>query len=117
MKKHRRIESRKYLISVVLIGIILGISLAYLKNLSPKIPSVFENLTNRCFTDLDCTWKITNCCTENAGGSWDCINKRTYTLIDCEKFLILCPQVISPKPGFDCFCNKGSCEPTYETKN
>lgn len=60
-----------------------------------------------CNFDYDCEWISTNCCPENAGAYWECINKKSY--IDCLSRQILCPQVISPKPPLSCVCEKGSC--------
>jgi hypothetical protein len=60
-----------------------------------------------CIFNWDCEWKSTNCCTENAGAYWQCINKESY--IDCLSKQILCPQVISPKPSASCVCENWSC--------
>jgi len=50
-----------------------------------------------------CEWTITNCCTENAGAYWECVNMRTYTpKINCSAVFTVCPQVISPKPNLQC---------------
>lgn len=60
-----------------------------------------------CSSSSDCSWQITNCCPENAGGSWECINHKTFEP-GCPK-TILCPQVISPKPTTVCACEQGKC--------
>lgn len=64
-------------------------------------------ISNECLVDFDCTWRITNCCTENAGGSWECISKTSQ--IECND-LVLCPQVLSPKPELKCSCVEKRCE-------
>jgi len=63
-------------------------------------------ISTKCTSDSDCSWKITNCCTENAGGHWQCISQESQ--MECNEFL-LCPQVISPKPEASCSCVQGSC--------
>ena len=60
-----------------------------------------------CNNNSDCAWVITNCCTENAGGNWECINQMTFTA-GCPE-TVLCPQYISHKPSSSCSCNQGSC--------
>ena len=68
-----------------------------------------------CFRNEDCGWRpttiingrLTNCCDENAGATWKCVNLRNFSL-ECP-YVVLCPQVISPKPTTDCLCELGSC--------
>ncbi len=56
----------------------------------------------------ECGWVSTNCCPENAGANWECVNKEK-TNIDCDED-VMCPQVISPKPTSSCKCIDGGCE-------
>jgi len=72
-------------------------------NESYRPTEIIEN----CTEDSDCEWLSTNCCPENAGAYWQCINRKSY--IDCKSKLILCPQVISPKPSAACKCIGGIC--------
>lgn len=65
-------------------------------------------ISTKCNSDSDCSWQITNCCAENAGGHWQCISQESK--IECNE-LLLCPQVISPKPEQSCSCIQGSCVP------
>ena len=65
------------------------------------------NIMYNCTKDSDCVWMSTNCCSENEGAYWECVNKNSY--IDCKSKMILCPQVISPKPDKKCSCIGGSC--------
>ena len=65
---------------------------------------VFE--TGKCVTNADCSWTSTNGCPENAGASWSCLNPKS---IAETHDLVLCPQVISPKPQANCVCEQGSC--------
>jgi len=65
-----------------------------------------EILTN-CTIDEDCDWIITNCCREDAGASWECINKNSY--IDCQSKLVLCPNISVLKPKTDCKCINNTC--------
>jgi len=60
-----------------------------------------------CKVDTDCTWLSTNCCPETAGANWECINKRSN--VTCSGFMVICPQVISPKPSLPCKCIQGVC--------
>ncbi len=55
----------------------------------------------------ECGWLSTNCCPENAGAHWECVNIEKTT-IKCSPD-IYCPQVISPKPTEFCFCSDGEC--------
>jgi hypothetical protein len=59
-------------------------------------------------TNSDCSWEITNCCPENAGAQWSCVNKRTFAQAPCPS-TVICPQVISPKPDRPCICIRGVC--------
>ncbi len=68
-------------------------------------PNLIE-ISTKCSSDSDCSWQITNCCTENAGGNWKCISSESQ--IECNE-LVLCPQVLSPRPGISCLCTQGSC--------
>jgi hypothetical protein len=66
-----------------------------------------EILTN-CTKDEDCDWIITNCCKEDFGALWECVNKNSY--IDCKSKLVLCPNVSVPKPKEECKCINNTCE-------
>jgi len=66
-----------------------------------------EILVN-CSKDEDCDWIITNCCKEDAGAQWQCLNKNSY--IDCQSKLVLCPNVSVPKPKEECKCINNTCE-------
>ena len=55
-----------------------------------------------------CEWKITNCCQENAGAEWSCVKLEDFREPSCTG-LILCPQVISPKPSLNCVNVNGVC--------
>ncbi len=61
-----------------------------------------------CGSNADCDWVSTNCCPENAGAKWECVNK-SETKIKCLENRA-CPQVISPKPTSSCSCIDGICE-------
>ena len=86
----------------------------FIKGLNESI-NYSENNTNcmptkilyNCTTDSDCVWMSTNCCSENSGAYWECVNKKSY--IDCCSKLVLCPQVLSPKPKTPCKCIGGKC--------
>jgi len=56
----------------------------------------------------NCEWKITNCCPENAGAAWNCVSLKDFKEPTCTG-LILCPQVISPKPSLSCVNVNGVC--------
>ena len=56
----------------------------------------------------ECGWVSTNCCPENAGANWECVNKEK-TNINCDED-VMCPQVISPKPTSGCDCLEGVCD-------
>ena len=60
-----------------------------------------------CTQDSDCVWGSINCCGENAGASWSCVNKQSY--VDCQSRQVLCPQVISQKPTGACSCVSNRC--------
>lgn len=66
-----------------------------------------EILTN-CIKDEDCDWIITNCCKEDAGAQWQCLNKNSY--IDCQSKFVLCPNVSVPKPKEECKCINNTCK-------
>jgi len=55
-----------------------------------------------------CQWVSVNCCPENAGAQWRCVDMRNFTPPNCSGFVI-CPQVISPKPNKDCIFENGRC--------
>jgi len=70
-----------------------------------KVPARF--IEKRCDASSDCSWQSTNCCSENAGAKWECINGKTFQP-GCPKN-ILCPQYLSPKPTSLCACEQGTC--------
>jgi hypothetical protein len=93
------VSTTVYLIIIVAISVAVGIALAtYTKPI----------FSTSCFSNFDCEWKIANCCPETAGARWECVNKKTFQEPNCQR-VILCPQVISPKPESDCVCVSGSC--------
>jgi hypothetical protein len=59
-------------------------------------------------TQQICEWKITNCCPENAGAQWECVKTKDFKQPYCSG-LILCPQVVSPKPSMSCVNVNGVC--------
>jgi hypothetical protein len=65
-------------------------------------------IVKTCSSDADCSWVSTNCCPENAGAHWECINAKLSKL-DCTPKGNVCLQVISPKPGKACVCENGIC--------
>ncbi|MEM5829301.1 MAG: hypothetical protein QW040_00365 [Candidatus Aenigmatarchaeota archaeon] len=70
---------------------------------------VFHKLTkNICVFDLECKWKITNCCPESMGAKWECVNIKSFNELECPKYVI-CPQFLSPKPNLSCKCERGGC--------
>ncbi len=66
-----------------------------------------QDIISTCEKDSECAWVSINCCPENAGAEWKCVNKEE-TEIDCPEDVI-CPQVISPKPEETCVCIEGEC--------
>ena len=64
-------------------------------------------IISSCKYDSDCSWISVNCCPADSGAKWECINKNSY--IDCKSKMVLCPQVISPKPKIPCKCIEGEC--------
>jgi len=70
-------------------------------------PEPVIQLSQNCTADSDCSWTSVNCCSENAGAKWECINER-QSVIQCTK-VVLCPQFLSPKPNNDCKCISGVC--------
>lgn len=64
-------------------------------------------IEKRCDVSGDCSWQSMNCCPENAGAKWECINGKTFQP-GCPKN-ILCPQVVVPKPTSACVCELGTC--------
>ncbi len=69
---------------------------------------VEEDVVYSCDEDADCRWVSTNCCPENAGANWECVNEED-TELNCDDDIV-CPQVVSPQPSADCVCVDGSCE-------
>jgi len=82
-----------------------NISLPTVNKTQPVYPPT--KIIEACSSNADCSWLITNCCSENAGAHWECLNKETY--IDCKSRETLCIQVISPKPSSSCSCVNNVC--------
>ncbi|MCX8190275.1 MAG: hypothetical protein N3F05_03565 [Candidatus Diapherotrites archaeon] len=61
-----------------------------------------------CISDADCAWVSTNCCPENAGAYWECVNPSKLKL-NCSAIRQMCLQVIRPKPETACVCKEGIC--------
>ena len=61
-----------------------------------------------CRSNTFCTWVITNCCPENAGAKWECVNKNKFVEPECPDNLI-CPQMLSPMPTEKCRCVEEEC--------
>ncbi|MEM5766223.1 MAG: hypothetical protein QW423_01140 [Candidatus Aenigmatarchaeota archaeon] len=61
-----------------------------------------------CIFDRDCEWEIINCCTEQEGAKWECVNIKSFIELECPKYVI-CPKIISPKPNLSCKCKEGRC--------
>jgi len=64
-------------------------------------------IVRTCSSNAECDWVSTNCCPENAGAHWQCINAKLSKL-DCPVNPV-CLQVISPKPEKACKCINGIC--------
>lgn len=64
-------------------------------------------ILRNCSKDEDCSWMITNCCSENSGAKWECLNKNSH--IDCQSKLVLCANFSSPMPKVDCKCINNFC--------
>ena len=78
-------------------------------NITKENASFKESIILRnCTKDEDCSWIIINCCPENLGAKWECLNKESY--IDCKSKLVLCANFSSPKPEENCKCIEGKCE-------
>ncbi|MBS3055368.1 MAG: hypothetical protein J4452_02675 [Candidatus Aenigmarchaeota archaeon] len=96
-----------YVVIILLFSIAAGVFLVdFLKQKNPIIEIPAEN---SCSSDGECDWGITNCCPENAGAKWNCLNADNRQARTCPSSVI-CPQVISPKPNKTCVCIKGMCE-------
>jgi len=67
------------------------------------------NLTiiTSCQEDADCKLVSVNCCPEEAGALWKCINVKE-SIIDCPLYVV-CPQILSEKPAGKCVCENGEC--------
>lgn len=58
----------------------------------------------------ECDWVITNCCPENAGARWECVNVKSYKpKLNCSEVQVICPQILSPKPNLKCVWENGKC--------
>lgn len=67
-----------------------------------------KQLKEKCFFNSDCSWVITNCCTEEFGANWKCVNLKIYDSMVCPGG-VLCQPIASPKPMLGCICQEGSC--------
>jgi len=56
-----------------------------------------------------CEWVSVNCCPENAGAKWECVNIKEFVEPNCSEYYVLCPQVISPQPNKKCIFENGRC--------
>jgi hypothetical protein len=58
----------------------------------------------------ECEWIITNCCPENAGAYWECVNVKAYKpKLNCSEVQVICPKIQSPKPNLKCVWEKDKC--------
>ncbi len=60
-------------------------------------------------TENPCKWVIVNCCPENAGAKWECVNIKEFVKPNCSEYYVLCPQIVSPKPSKECVFENGRC--------
>ncbi len=74
------------------------------------MPSAEGIIVEECETGEECEWVSVNCCPENAGAQWECINAGE-SVIECPEDPI-CPQVVSPRPEEECSCADGICQVT-----
>jgi len=102
----------EYYLPLLMIGAVI-LTLIAIMAPSSHIETIGTNKTT-CQSNEDCGWMITNCCPENAGAKWECVNLKTYKSKPCPKDII-CPQVISPKPTIECICVRGRC--AYEAES
>ncbi len=98
------------IVVALLVAVIVGISvISFLlmrqEKSGPDIPP--KHIVKTCSSNADCAWVSTNCCPENAGAHWECINAKLSHL-DCPVNPV-CLQVISPKPEKACKCINGIC--------
>jgi len=115
-----------YIAIVVIFMIIIANAYLYLEYSSSNVDVIFDSgnkppletatttenilprfIETKCNATSDCSWQSTNCCGENAGAKWECINGKTFQP-GCPRN-ILCPQVLSPKPNSTCICDQGGC--------
>jgi len=82
--------------------------------IQPEGPLHLETVQSST-VDEDCGWMSTNCCPENAGAYWECVNTEE-TVIECPENPI-CPQVISPRPETSCVSINGTCTPENNGEN
>ncbi len=71
-------------------------------------PEMVVEIEESCQEDGDCDWVSINCCPEEAGAEWACVNLEE-TVIECPGDVI-CPQVVSPKPSETCGCHGEECQ-------
>ncbi len=109
-RKKSKPSKIKFAIPIILAAIALS-SAVYYVNFGLGIPATETTdqkySGTQCVANKDCDWRSTNCCDENAGASWECVNLRNFSM-DCSS-MILCPQFISPKPQINCSCEQGNC--------
>jgi hypothetical protein len=105
------INASMILLIIVAISIIVGVLIGeFLSGSSSKVLSIIL-IREKCKTNNDCAWVITNCCPENAGANWECVNMNAFEEPKCADSVI-CPQVVKSKPKMACICMEGNCE-TY----
>lgn len=104
LNKSDEMNTALYFIAILIIGLVFGVFVGQYA----KEKKVEVYMPSECSSDSDCSWQIVNCCTENAGARWQCINLNFYKKPNCPS-TVICPQVISPKPNTNCVCKEGSC--------
>ena len=88
---------------------ISGFEIINVSNVSKEENNTFRptEIIVNCSKDEDCDWIIVNCCREDLGAQWQCLNKNSY--IDCQSKLVLCPNISVPKPKEECKCIDNIC--------
>jgi len=108
-KGKRGAKNKTIFLSMSIIIITVSVMLVIFPQKIFPDTSRLPNFMKQCYFNSDCDWQIINCCPENAGAFWQCANLKNFTRPDCSSMLVLCPQVISPKPETSCGCEKGNC--------
>ena len=107
MKKLRKKFGLKLLILIIAVAMIT-IGIIFSENIKFFVFGLIAPLPNVCTSDSQCEWRITNCCSEQAGAKWECVNTREFKQPECPS-IVICPQVLSPKPAQPCVCELGKC--------